>query len=239
VYSIFILLLAAIGLGVCLSALLLWQRSRSNLLLFNLAALGAVTLDLLIAGAGHWIGAGEQLRGLYALPALVSTFALPLTLFTFATISRGSGFAWAKIDWGHGAVCLFAVALLVYSLPDILRLRFIYPSCWHDVLWYRPAVAPGMACAHGAATAPLDPPFPLVRWCVLLAYFGLGTGLWLRQHWPWLLAATGAGIGLILLPRSWGPLPGFLGELLCFCGISVAAARYVAMTPRPASLTAV
>ncbi len=236
-YSIFILLLAAIGLGVCLAALLVWQRTRSNLLLFNLAALGAVTLDLLIAGSGHWIGAGDSLRGLNALPALVSTFALPLTLFTFATISRGSGFAWARIDWGHGAVCLLAVALLVYSLPDILRLRFIYPACWHDVVWYRPSVAPGMGCAPGAPAAPLSAPFPLVRWCVLSAYFSLGTGLWLRERWPWLLVAMGAGIGLILLPRSWGPVPGFLGEMLCFCGICIVAARHVAMNPRPASLT--
>jgi hypothetical protein len=237
VYSIFILLLAAIGMGFCLSAFLVWQRSRSNLLLFNLAALGAVTLDLLIAGLGHWIGVGEQLRGLYALPALVATFALPLTLFTFATISRGSGFAWAKIDWGHGAVCLFAVALLVYGLPDILRLRFIYPACWNDVIWYRPSVAQGMACASGAAQAPLHAPFPLSLWCVLIAYFGLGAGLWLRQRWPWLLASMGMGIGLLLLPRSWGPLPALLGGLLCFCGISVAAARYVAMNPRSPPLT--
>ena len=44
------------------------------------------------------------------------------------------GFAWARPDWGHGAVCLYAAALFVYSLRGIFSLKLIYPAQWRDVV---------------------------------------------------------------------------------------------------------
>ena len=59
-------------------------------------------------------GKAKLKRGRYAplLVWVVGIFAFPLTLFTHATLSRRIGFAWARIDWGHGTLCLIAVALL-------------------------------------------------------------------------------------------------------------------------------
>lgn len=225
-YSAFILFIAVVNLSVMLWGLLAGQRLHSKLVLFNAAALGAAGLTALLAGIGHWIGAGDQLRDLYALPMLISMAALPLTLYTFATISRRLGFAWARIDWGHGAVCLYAAALLLYSLRGIFALKLIYAACWQDVVWYQSSVPPGLACESTAVSAPAG--FPLVLASVLAAYIGLGAGLWLRQRWPWLLAAMGTGIILLLTPTAFGPLPYFVGTSLCFCAMVIVAEQHTA-----------
>jgi hypothetical protein len=234
-YSWVVLLLAAINLGVCLSGFLAWQRSRSTLLLFNVVTLATVALNMLITGIGHWLGVGPHLRDLYGLPMLVATLALPLTLFTFATISRNSGFAWARIDWGHGAVCLFAVALLIYSLPDILTLKLVAPACWHDLVWYQRDRVTSLRCAGAPSADHVAAPLPLALWAVLMAYLGLGVGLWWREGWPLLLAGMGPGVALLLLPREWGPMARFTGETLCFCAIVVVAARNAQRHPRAAA----
>jgi hypothetical protein len=77
--------------------------------------------------------------------------------------------------------------------------------------------------------------FPLVLASVLAAYLGLGAGLWWRQRWPWLLAAMGIGIILLLTPAAWGPLPYFIGTSLCFCAMVFVAERH-AITPIPGTV---
>jgi hypothetical protein len=193
--------------------------------MFNIAALVSVMLTLLFAGLGRWVGAGDPLRDLYAFPILIGCFALPLTLFTFASLSRRLGFSWARIDWGHGAVCLFAVALLIYNLRELLSLRALSPACWQDVLWYQRTVPPALAC--GADSAGGETTMPIVLGAVLAAYLGLGAGLWRQRRWPWLAWTMGAGVAGMLLPAAWGPLPWFLGQALCFCAIAWVAVRYV------------
>jgi hypothetical protein len=214
---------------VLLWILPVWLRSRSQLLLFNMLALAAVCAHLLAAGLGQSLGIGQPLRDFYALPILLATFSLPLSLFTFASISRASGFAWARVDWGHGLVCVAAVALLIYVLPDILTVKQVYPACWRDVIWYRripgspwqcglPPAAASLRAVASNAVAPV---------MVLLAYLCLGFGLWRRERWPWLLAAMVPGLLLLLLPASWGPMPQFAGETLCFSGVALVARRHV------------
>lgn len=231
-YSVFLLLVAAAGAGVALRGLLAWQRSRSTLLLFCLAGLVAVVLETLFAGLGCWVGAGRQLRDLYALPILVATFAWPLSLFTLATLSRRLGFAWARIDWGHGAVCLIAVALLLYSLPNVLKLRLLYPACWQDVLWYLRAVPAALACPGETLPLTAAEP-PLVLAAVLVAYFGLGAGLWRQQRWPWLLIPMATGMVCMLMPAGWGPVPWYLGLTLCFSAIAGETVRHGALLAQP------
>ena len=210
-YTAFLLIIAAAGLAVAVRGLAAARRLDSKLVLFNVAALVAVALDSLLGGLGRWLGAGEQLRDVYALPLLISMVALPLTLYTFATICRRLGFAWARPDWGHGAVCLYAAALLLYSLRGVFALKQIHPAYWRDVVWY-----------------PTSTGITLVLASVLLAYLGLGAGLWWRDRRPWLFAAMGVGILLTLLPAVWGPVPWFVGESLCFSAMTVAAIRYAA-----------
>jgi hypothetical protein len=234
-FSALILLFSAAGFAALLWSFGQWRRTRSSILLFNVLVLAAAVLHALIAGSGRWVGVGNQLRDLYSLPLLVATFALPASLFTFATISRGSGFAWAKVDWGHGAVCLFAVALLLYNMTGILAARAISPACWRDVLWYLPSVPPPLFCPGDAPATVFAPRLPVVPAIVLLAYLGLGAGLWRRQGWPWLLVGMGTGIALLLAPLAWGPVPRFAGELLCAGVMALAAARYaLSQPPRPA-----
>ena len=209
-YSALLIVIAVAAVAVLAWGLVEWQRrDRPVILLFNLLALGAVAAHVLLAGIGRFIGAGDTLRDLYALPMLVAIFALPASLFTFATLSRRIGFRWAQIDWGHGAVCLAAVALLIYGLPDLQRMRLIEPAYWHDVVWY------------------VRESWPVTAFVVLAAYAGLGAGLWWRERWPWLLAGMVAGIALLPLP---GPLPKLLGETLCFVAIVVATVRQPAAT---------
>ena len=234
-YSILLLLLAAVAAAVAARGVLAWRQSGSTLLLFCVAALAAVVLEILAAGLGRWLGAGRQLRGLYAFPLLIGTFALPLSLFTLATLSRRLGYAWARIDWGHGAVCLFAVALLIYSLPDILKLGLLFPACWQDVVWYARAVPAVLACpgepTPGGAAAQ-----PVVLVAVVLAYLALGVGLWRAQRWPWLLPPTLAGGVLMLAPATWGPVPYLLGKALCFGAIAWTVMHFLPIlaTPPPA-----
>ncbi|GIK35762.1 MAG: hypothetical protein AMXMBFR45_00560 [Gammaproteobacteria bacterium] len=233
-FSVLILVMAAAGFLVCLWAFGEWRRTRSVILLFNVLVLAAAVVHALIAGSGRWAGPGTELRGLYVLPLLVATVALPAALFTFATISRGSGFAWARIDWGHGGVCLLAVALLIYSLPGIFVIPTLAPACWRDVVWYLPSVPPPLFCPGAAPELVLPPRLPVVPAVVVAAYLGLGAGLWYRQGWPWLLAGMAAGTALLLLPLTWGPVPRFAGELLCAGVMALAAVRYVRSQPPPA-----
>jgi hypothetical protein len=206
-YSGLLVVIAIGAFAVLAWGLREWQRrDRPVILLFNLLALGAVAMHVLLAGIGRFLGPGDTLRDLYALPMLVAAVALPASLFTFATLCRRIGFRWARIDWGHGAVCLFAFALLLYGLPDLRRMRLIEPSIWHDVVRYVRADRP---------IAPL---------VVLAAYAALGAGLWFRLRWPWLLAGMVAGLALLPLP---GALPQLLGETLCFVAIVVATVRYL------------
>jgi hypothetical protein len=229
-YSVLVLAMAAAAAGVLGWSALAWLRLRGNLVLFNVAALGAVVLALGLAGAGRWIGAGAQLRDLHALPALVAAVAWPLSLFTFATLARRLGHRWARIDWGHGAVCLGASALLAWSLYGLGSLKAMAPACWRDVLWYLPAVPRPWACGPESigGSAP-----PIVLAAVLAAYLALVVGLWRRQGEPGLAALMAAGIALQLLPAAVGPLPGFLGLALCFGGIARVAVRHAALFARP------
>lgn len=230
-FSIFLLMLAAAGTWLAAGGLLAWRHSRSNLVLFSLAALAAVVIETLVAGAGRWLGAGDRLRDLYAFPILIAAFAWPLTLFTLATLSRRLGFAWARIDWGHGAVCLLAVALLVYNLRNLFSLRQLDPACWRDVVWYLRSVPQGMACP---GDVPLHQgPWPADLVVVLLAWLGLGAGLWRRRGWPWLFAALLGGAGLLLLPAQWGPVPWYLGLNLVFAAIALETLRHAGVLARP------
>ena len=152
---------------------------------------------------------------------------MPVTLFTFATICRRLGFAWARPDWSHGAVCLYASALLIYNLRGIFALKLIHPACWRDVVWYQAAVPAQLSCAGAASGGTVE--WPVVLASVLLAYLGLGAGLWWRDRWPWLLAGMGAGIGLVLAPPAWGPVPSLLGTSLCFSAMTMVAVRRLAL----------
>lgn len=234
-FSLLLLALAAAGGATCLWAFLQWRQTRSTLLLFNLLVLGAAVLHALTGGAGHWAGPGAELRGYYVLPVLLATVALPASLFSFAGISRGSGFGWARIDWGHGAVDILAVALLIWSLPGILTIRTLAPACWHDVVWYLHSVPPPLFCPGHAPDVVLPPRPPVVPLVVMLAYLGLGAGLWWRQGWPWLLLGMGVGSILLLMPLTWGPLPRFAGEVLCAGVMVLAAVRHVRNQPPPAA----
>ncbi len=219
-HSALLLLIAAAALAVSCWGLLAGRRLGSKLVLFNVAALVAAGLTALLAGIGRWLGAGDALRDLYALPILISMVALPLTLYTFATICRRLGFFWARPDWGHGAVCLYAAALLVYSLRGIFALKLIYPACWRDVLWYQASVPVALACDGVAAGTQ---PVPVVLSSVLIAWLVLGAGLAWRDRRPRLLAALSAGIALMVVPVAWGPLPYLLGINLCFGAMLVVA----------------
>lgn len=219
-YSALVLAMAAAAGAVLVSAVPAWWRTRSNLVLFNLAALAAVVLTLTLAGLGRWIGAGDTLRDLHALPAIVAAVAWPLSLFTCATLARRLGHAWARIDWGHGAVCLAASALLLYGLWGLGALKAMAPACWQDLVWYLRAVPRALACGPESigGSAP-----PVLLAAVLAGYLVLGVGLWRVQHRPGLALAIIAGTVLLLLPAGWGPLPGFLGLAIAFSAIARAA----------------
>lgn len=225
-YSILLLLVAAAGAIVALRGLPAWLRARSNLLLFGLLALAAATLETLLAGLGRWLGAGPKLLELYALPILLGTAAWPLSLFTMATLSRRLGHGWARIDWGHGAVCLFASALLAYGLSGIFSLRALQPACWQDVVWYLREVPPALACGVGPVAAMGTGPLHLVLPSVLVGWLGFGVALWRYEHRFGLLAAMAVGVVLLLAPAAWGPLPYYLGLVLCFAAVVVETGRH-------------
>jgi hypothetical protein len=222
-YSLLMLALALAGVAIAARALLAWRRAPSNLLLFNIIALAGIALNTALAGIGGRIGVGDQLRDLHALPVLIGIFALPFSLFTLATLSRRIGFAWARIDWGHGSLCIVAVALMVWSLPQILTLRALQPACWRDLLWYQFAVPVGLQCADHAAAIP-EPAPPWALLLVLGAYAGLGLGL--RQRNPGFAGAMAVAVALLMLPVAWGPLPWFAGQVLGFSAIASIAAQY-------------
>jgi hypothetical protein len=230
--SVALLVVAAAGLAVALRSLLVWQRRPSNLLLFCVLALGAVSLATLLAGFGHFLGAGDQLRDLHALPLLLGTFTLPLTLFSLATLSRRIGFAWARPDWGHGALCLVAVALLVIGLPQLLALRKLGAACWRDALWYQTSVPPELQCAGQTYTTTSGgTPWGLL--VVVAAYAGLALGL--RQRHRGFMVSMMVAVLLLLLPASWGPLPWFLGQTLALAGAAWVTTRYAdLLQQRPA-----
>lgn len=230
-FSILILLMVAAASGAAVWAFLEWQKTRSMTLLFNMGVLLTALLHCLFAGMGHWVGVGTELRGYYVLPLLLGIVALPFSLFTFAGISRASGFAWAKIDWGHGIVDIVAVALLLWSLPRIMGIEALGPGCWRDVIWYAYEISPSMSCEASPSAAGVPASLFAVSLSVLAAYLGLGAGLWWRQRWPWLLVGMVAGIMLLALPADWGPLPQFAGELVCAVAIVAVAVRHVRLHP--------
>ncbi len=226
-YSILLILVAVAGAGVVLYGAWVWSRTRSTLLLFCLASLLAAVLEALWGGIGHRLGPGRQLLDLYALPLLLATFAWPLSLYTMATLSRRLGHPWARIDWGHGAVCLLAAALLVYGLPGLLRLQALVPGCWEEIVWYARSVPAALACPGSDAGAATAAGFPLVLTCVLAGWGALGFEIWRHERQPWLLAAVLAGSGLLLLPAGWGPVPGAVGLALTFTAVVAEVVRRV------------
>lgn len=226
-YSVLLIVVAIAGGAVALYAGLAWSATRSTLLLFCVASLGAVVLETLCAGAGNRLGAGPDLLALYTLPKLVAAFAWPLSLYTMATLARRLGHGWARIDWGHGAVCLFAAALLVYGLVDLWRWRALQPACWQDVLWYARSVPPALSCGGAEPSSAAGPGVDVVLLAVLAGWVALGAGIWRQERRAGLLGAVLAGAVLLLLPAGLGPLARYLGLTLAFAGIALEARRQV------------
>lgn len=192
-YSPLLLLLAGASLAVTLWAFRQWQLSRSAMILFVLLPLAALPVELLFAGLG------EQNR---ALPLIWARISLPLSLFALATLCRRVGFAWAKIDWGHGAMCILAVLMLIYELIGLPRI--------------------------GTQPAAIS----IVAWLVFAIYLACGVGLWRAQGWPWLLAGMLPGVLLLLLPLSVaGPLPAGLGKLLVYSAMAVTMVHFTRLYP--------
>lgn len=201
-YSLLVLLLAGAGLALALWAFLQWQLSRSAMILFVLLPLAALPIELLAAGLRLWSGADESARGLGTLALRWAHLTLPLSLFSLATLCRRVGFAWAKIDWGHGALCILAVLMLIYQLPGVLKVRV------------QPAAV------------------PVVSWLVFAMYLACGAGLWLRQRWLWLLAGMLPGVLLLLVPPGVaGPLPLYLGKLLILAAMTVTMVHFTRLFP--------
>ncbi|MEZ5563213.1 MAG: hypothetical protein R3F27_09710 [Gammaproteobacteria bacterium] len=201
-YSLFVLLLALVGLALALRAFLQWQLTRSAMILFVLLPLAALSVELLISGLAQWLGADRSVSGLLAMPLLVTQITLPLSLFALATLCRRVGFAWAKIDWGHGALCILAVLLLIYRLPAALK-------------------------TSGAQSVPIS----AVDWLVFAMYLACGFGLWHRQRWPWLLAGMVPGMLLLLPLPVGGPLAAWLGRLLMLAAMTVTMMHFTRLFP--------
>jgi hypothetical protein len=196
------MLLAGLSLAVTIWAFRQWQLTRSAMILFVLLPLAALPVELLIKGLGGRSGAGPSTAGISVLPLVWAHITLPLSLFALATLCRRVGFAWAKIDWGHGAVCILAVLMLVYQLPGILKI--------------------GMQPAA----------ISTVAWLVYAIYLACGVGLWRAQRWPWLLAGMLAGILLLLLPVGVaGLVPASLGKLLMFSAMAVTMVHFTRLFP--------
>ena len=177
-------------------------QSRSAMILFVLLPLAALPIELLAAGLRLWSGADESARGLGTLALKWAHITLPLSLFSLATLCRRVGFAWAKIDWGHGALCILAVLMLIYQLPGVLKVGV------------QPAAV------------------PVVSWLVFAMYLACGAGLWLRQRWLWLLAGMLPGVLLLLVPPGVaGPLPLYLGKLLILAAMTVTMVHFTRLFP--------
>ena len=200
-YSLLVLLLAGAGLVVTLWAFLQWQATRSAMILFVLLPMAALSLELLVTGLAHWLRADRPVGGLQAIPLLVTQITVPLSLFSLATLCRRAGFAWAKIDWGHGAVCILAVLLLIWRLPGALRTTATQPAA-----------------------------ISVVDWLVFALYLACGLGLWRRQHWPWLLAGMVTGMVLLPLSVA-SPLPAWLGRLLILSAMTVTMVHFTHLFP--------
>lgn len=226
-YSVLLLILAAVNLAVTLWVFRRWRQTGSGLILFVLLPLAAAPYETLVAGLGRFIGVGDPLRDLAGFPILWWTLTLPLALFTFATLCRRLGFWWARIDWGHGLVCIGAVILLLWELQRVFGMKRIWPACWQDVVHYVPVVPAGQLCA--GAPLPGDSPAAtwLAPWIVFGAFAAAGAGLAVTRRWPWLALGTGLGLALQLLPPAGaGPLPAYLGRSLCLWAMAAAAVRY-------------
>ena len=201
-YSLLVLLLTGVSLAIALWAFLQWQLSRSAMILFVLLPLAALPIELLAAGIGLWRGTGESARGLGTLALKLGQLTLPLSLFALATLCRRVGFAWAKIDWGHGSVCILAVLMLIYQLPGMLKFT-VQPAA-----------------------------IPVVAWVVFAMFLACGVGLWRVQRWPWLLAGMLPGVLLLLVPVSVaGPLLLYLGKVLIFAAMTVTMVNFTRLYP--------
>ncbi len=195
-YPLLVLLLAGAGLVVAIRAFLQWQSTRSAMILFVLLPLAALSVELLITGLAGWLGAGRPVGGLMAIPLLVTQITVPLSLFSLATLCRRAGFAWARIDWGHGAICILAVLLLIWQLPGALRTTGTQPAV-----------------------------ISVVDWLVFAMYLACGLGLWRVQRWPWLLAGMVSGMVLLPLPVATS-LPVWLGRLLILSAMTVTMVHF-------------
>ncbi len=210
-YSVLLLVLAVAALGMTLWTYRHWQATRSGLILFVLLPLPALPYELFVTGIGRWLGAGQTLLELSGLPILWWTLTLPLALFSVATLCRRVGFSWAQIDWGHGAVCIVAVLLLLWQLPAIFTIKQLRLAAWEDTIRYVPAV----------------PSAPLSLWLVFGAFTLTGLGLWRRERWPWLALCMAVALLLVALPAAVvGPIPADLGKVLGFAGIAGTVVRY-------------
>jgi hypothetical protein len=201
-YSLLVLLLAGVSLAMALWTFLQWQLSRSAMILFVLLPLAALPIELLAAGLGLWTGASESASGLGTLALKLGLITLPLSLFALATLCRRVGFAWAKIDWGHGSVCILAVLMLIYQLPGMLKFG-VQPTA-----------------------------IPVVAWLVFAMFLACGVGLWRAQRWPWLLAGMLPGTLLLLVPVSLvGPPLLYLGKVLVFASMAVTMVHFTRLFP--------
>ena len=231
-FSIVLLVLGLASLGVTLWTLRQWQATRSALVLFVLLPLAAAPYEALVAGLGRFVGPGNGLRDVAGLPILWWAFTLPLALFTFATLCRRLGFRWARIDWGHGIVCIGAVVLLLWELPRVFGTRRIAPACWADVVHYVPAVPPGQLCAGAMPPGASPAAAWLTPWIVFGAFAAAGAGLAVTRRWPWLAVGCGLGLVLLALPTAVvGPVPAYAGRALCLWAMAVTAVRYADLPP--------
>lgn len=221
-YSALLLVLVFVCLPLVWNGFRQWRHSRATLILFPLLALAGGLLETVLGAAGHLTGPATALAELYAFPLLIRLFVLPMTLFTLATLARRAGFGWARPDWGHGAVCILAVVLLIASLGGVLALKAVVPVCWRDVVWYAwERVPEGLVCA-GAVDTPSGavPRLPAVAaTVVLLAWLAHGLALWWRFRWPWLLLGMVAGLSLLQSPPVAGPVPWLAGQLAVLAAI--------------------
>lgn len=231
-FSALLLVLTAANLGVLLWTFRQWQLTRSGLVLFVLLPLVALPYESLVVGLGRWIGVGQTLRDLSGPPLAWWYLTLPLSLFAFATLCRRVGFAWARIDWGHGGVCLFATLLVVLQLPRIRTIKALYPACWQDTLRYVRSVPVAEACDAGQAGIHVPVPSDWVPWVVFGLFAACGVGLLRHRQWPWLAAGMLPGLVLLLLPPALvGPVPAYFGKAFCFWSMAVTMVHYGRLYP--------
>lgn len=229
-FSALLLVTGAAGAAYALLALPEWLRTRATILLFAVLPLAGAALGALLAGAGHFVADPASLRGLAGLPVIIGLLAVPLALFSFATLCRRFDFAWARPDWGHGSVCLAAVALLLYDFTLLGPALHLARACWADVTWHGAGVPAALAC--GGDPVPGAPPgLVLALAAGAVASFGLGLGLWRNEGWAPAALLAGAGCLLLLVPAAFGPVPRLAGEVLVFAALVAATLRHVRTLP--------